>query len=32
MTESTKQRITGDVMILVVGLAILIGLAFIGAL
>jgi hypothetical protein len=32
MTESTKQRITGDVMILVIGLAILIGLIFVGAL
>jgi hypothetical protein len=32
MTESTKQRLTGDVMILVIGAAILIGLIIVGAL
>jgi hypothetical protein len=32
MAESTKQRITTDVIILVVGLAILIVLASVGAL
>jgi hypothetical protein len=32
MTESAKRRITGDVVILVIGLAILIVLAFVGAL
>jgi hypothetical protein len=30
MTESAKQRITGDVIILVLGLAILIVLIFVG--
>jgi hypothetical protein len=32
MTESAKRRITGDVVILAIGLAILIVLAFVGAL
>ena len=32
MTEFTKQRLTTDVIVLVVGLAILIALAFVGAL
>ena len=32
MTELTKLRITTDVIVLVVGLAILIALAFVGAL
>jgi hypothetical protein len=32
MTESTKRRVTGDVIILSVGLAILIALAFVGAM
>jgi hypothetical protein len=32
MTESAKRHITGDVIILVIGLAILIVLAFVGAL
>jgi len=32
MTESTKRRVTGDLMILAVGAAILIVLAFVGAL
>jgi hypothetical protein len=32
MTQSAKQRVTGDVMILAIGLAILIVLAFLGAL
>jgi hypothetical protein len=32
MTESAKQRITGDVVILAIGSAILIVLAFVGAL
>jgi hypothetical protein len=32
MTGSTKRRLTGDVGILVLGLVILIGLAFVGAI
>jgi hypothetical protein len=32
MTESAKRRVTGDVVILAVGAAILIGLIVIGAL
>ena len=32
MTQSAKQRVTGDVMILAIGLAILILLVFVGAL
>jgi hypothetical protein len=32
MTESAKRHITGDVVILMVGVAILIVLAFLGAL
>jgi hypothetical protein len=32
MTESAKRRITGDVIILVIGLAIFIVLALVGAL
>jgi hypothetical protein len=32
MTESAKRRVTGDLMILAVGAAILIVLAFVGAL
>ena len=32
MTESAKQRITGDVIIIVAGVAMLIVLAFVGAL
>jgi hypothetical protein len=32
MTESAKMRVTADVIILVLGLAILIVLAFVGAL
>jgi len=32
MTESTKRRVTGDVIILAVGLAILIVFAFVGAM
>ena len=32
MTESAKRRITGDVVILTVGLAIFIALAFLGVL
>jgi hypothetical protein len=32
MTQPAKQRVTGDVMILAIGLAILIVLAFVGAL
>jgi hypothetical protein len=32
MTQSAKRRMTGDVMILAIGLAILIVLAFVGAL
>jgi hypothetical protein len=32
MTESAKRRIAGDVVILVLGLAILIALAFLGAI
>jgi hypothetical protein len=32
MTESAKQRVTGDVIILAVGSAILIVLAYVGAL
>jgi hypothetical protein len=32
MTEFAKRRITGDVVVLVVGVAILAGLAFLGAL
>jgi hypothetical protein len=32
MTEFAKRRITGDVVILMVGAAILVALAFLGAL
>ena len=32
MTQPAKQRVTGDVMILAIGLAILIVMAFVGAL
>jgi hypothetical protein len=32
MTQSAKPRVTGDVMILAIGLAILIALVFVGAL
>ena len=32
MTQPAKQRVTGDVMILAIGLAILIVLGFVGAL
>jgi len=32
MTESAKRRLTGDVIILIFGAAILIVLAFVGAL
>jgi hypothetical protein len=32
MTESTKRRVAGDVIVLAVGAAILIAAAFVGAL
>jgi len=32
MTESAKRRITGDVVILLLGLAILIAMAFLGTI